>query len=312
MTENVHFELSYPVGTVHWDGRLINAVPDAEIDRRLDILQELGVDQLMLAGYTDAEEAAFDMASESARIGKKLAGRGMRPAQHHGVAPTLDKLSAPQQPVIDFLKRQIDYTANLNSPVLVIHPGRMAGRLGSMQDYCNAFLEEVRLHSAKTVMDVEAANLRSAAEYARECNVRIALENVDEPHGSLDELPRLIRLAGSEYLGFCLDSGHAHCLGIDPVRFVNALGDKLLTTHFHDNRGLPKERGVKGDEHLPPGFGTTDWRELIAALADANYAHAVNFESGPWPDMDEKEGFAAAIGYWRTCEFLVNKERSSK
>ncbi|MFQ9799533.1 MAG: hypothetical protein ACLR23_12090 [Clostridia bacterium] len=45
--------------------------------------------------------------------------------------------------------------------------------------------------------------------------MKIALENLDrfEPMGSAELLPRLVKEAQSPAVGFCLDSGHAHCCG---------------------------------------------------------------------------------------------------
>ena len=144
----------------------------------------------------------------------------------------------------------------------------------------------------------------------------IALENLDrfEPLGNMDGACR----SSSPWptlpaVGFCLDAGHAHCAGSDIVKWVEVMGDKLFTTHFHDNHGpSEKVRNSTGlvaphgiDEHLPPGFGTISWFDVIAALRRAGYSRTVNFESGPWPGWEPKEGLDLAIKYWRTCERLV-------
>jgi sugar phosphate isomerase/epimerase len=56
------------------------------------------------------------------------------------------------------------------------------------------------------------------------------------------------------------------------------------------------------DEHLPPGFGTIDWRSIVVALQEIQYRHMVNFESGAWPDRPLAEGYGEAIRYWRLTE----------
>jgi sugar phosphate isomerase/epimerase len=91
------------------------------------------------------------------------------------------------------------------------------------------------------------------------------------------------------------------------------MGGKLFTTHFHDNHGPSEEvlnttgfvapKGI--DEHLPPGFGTIHWVDVIKALKRIGFEHPVNFESGAWPGMDCSEGLKAAIDYWRVSERLV-------
>ncbi len=37
--------------------------------------------------------------------------------------------------------------------------------------------------------------------------------------------------------GFCLDSGHVHCSGLDVATPIRTAGSHLLTTHLHDNLG---------------------------------------------------------------------------
>ena len=158
------------------------------------------------------------------------------------------------------------------------------------------------------------------ARRAEACGVKSALENVDrfEPLGNPTDLPRLVRMVDSPAVGYCLDSGHAHCCGNDIVKWIDAMGDRIFTTHFHDNHGpqgkvFPESGYITPsgiDEHLPPGFGTISWTDVILALWRIGYARPITFESGPWPGMDAAEGWKAAIRYWRTCEHLAAKKNN--
>lgn len=58
-----------------------------------------------------------------------------------------------------------------------------------------------------------------------------------------------------------LDTGHAHVNGWDLAKVVQALGPRLTACHIHDNSGA-------GDEHLPVGRGTIDWRAYFAAVKE--------------------------------------------
>jgi sugar phosphate isomerase/epimerase len=51
------------------------------------------------------------------------------------------------------------------------------------------------------------------------------------------------------------------------------MGGKLFETHFHDNRGR------RVDEHLPVGFGTIPWFEVIQAMEDIRFPGPVTFET---------------------------------
>ncbi|OQA80671.1 MAG: D-tagatose 3-epimerase [Lentisphaerae bacterium ADurb.Bin242] len=315
---NQEYKLAYPVGSVIWNGKEITREEEKKIDHALDILQECGIDEVMLSGYTDVEPAGFDMMKEAERIGGKLRARGMKGAQHHGLAPTFAPLEGSQEAVVEKLIRAVQYTVRLNADVLVLHSGRIDAHFTTMEEYVEAFQEQVRKFGRSEVLARNAENLHRAGEEARKSGIRIALENLDrfEPLSSRELLPRLAAAADSSAIGYCLDSGHAHCCGISVPEWVFLMGDKLFTTHFHDNRGTqgkvpPGDSFItpKGiDEHLPPGFGTIPWIDVIQALRKTGYRNTINFESGPWPNMPEAEGYRSAIRFWRTCEYLATQK----
>ena len=99
-------------------------------------------------------------------------------------------------------------------------------------------------------------------EKARECGVRIALEN------TWDDRPEVLRhlkelLPGWSDVGFCLDAGHVNVYSQLPVRrWWRSLGDEVAAVHLHDNDGL-------SDDHLPPGRGTADFGTLVRFLSEA-------------------------------------------
>lgn len=310
-----HYPLSYPVTTVHFDGKMVRRLPEERYRKSLEILKTLGISEVMLAGYVTVEEAEFDLSEETRRIGGLLSAMGMRPAQHHGISAVYAPLAASQEPVVERLIRQVEYTANLHSPILVIHPGSYyepdswKRRVGVAE----FFERETAMYGTEAVLSVAAGNLHEAGRAAEKLGVKIALENVDrfEPMGGADLLPRLVERADSPGVGFCLDAGHAHCCGRTSVtEWIALMGDKLFTTHFHDNRGvrlqaLGQERWISPvgiDEHLAPGFGTIPWLDVIGKLRETGYKNTVNFESRGWPGMPEREGFAHAIAFWRALE----------
>jgi len=61
----------------------------------------------------------------------------------------------------------------------------------------------------------------------------------------------------------CLDTGHT-ALGRSWHRFLEVAGSRVAHVHASDNRG-------QSDDHLPPGEGTIDWREIVRTL------HAIDF-----------------------------------
>ena len=289
MTKN--FKLSYQIGTVNWNGTLITRRDDSEVKGALDTLRNCGIDEVMLSGYTDVEKADFDMVDETKRIGDMLRAHGMRASQHHGLAAIFAEYGTSQDSVIAKLIRSVEYTANLNSNVLVIHPGHVDLHYSTIEEYDQYFHQQEKALGRKRLMELCAANLDAAGEAAGKLGVKIAIENVHIFDSDMTLMKDLLAAVKSPHVGFCLDSGHAHYKCPDVLDWLDAFGDRLYATHFHDNRG-------KTDEHLPPGFGTIPWLDVIQGLWRHNYMDTVTFESGGWAGMDTAEGYRAAISFW--------------
>lgn len=98
--------------------------------------------------------------------------------------------------------------------------------------------------------------------------VTIAVENIPNTLSTSDQLAQLAD--EFEEIRFCLDTGHAHIEG-DVASVARRLGDRIVTTHIHDNFG-------REDEHLPPYEGSIPWTELLDALVRIPYPGAYMFE----------------------------------
>lgn len=94
------------------------------------------------------------------------------------------------------------------------------------------------------------------AEEASRRGLRIALENVFE------EDPEVLRevMADLDGVGFCFDPAHGFLFGKAPLEgWLDALGDRLVEVHCHNNHGLR-------DQHLPPHDGLIDFVSLFGRL----------------------------------------------
>ena len=58
------------------------------------------------------------------------------------------------------------------------------------------------------------------------------------------------------------------------------LGDKLICTHIHDNRGKDLSRPDGGDLHLLPFDGDIDYQKMMKGLNGANYQGSLMLEVG--------------------------------
>lgn len=112
-----------------------------------------------------------------------------------------------------------------------------------------------------------------AAEAAEKYGVNLAVENTR----FLRYNRYLFQRIDSPRLRFCYDCGHNACFtpGEDALQLF---GDRLVTTHLHDNHGAQ-------DEHLLIGEGTIDLRRVFLALVRRG-ADQFNLESryNPAPD----------------------------
>lgn len=117
-------------------------------------------------------------------------------------------------------------------------------------------------------------------EFFKAHNVGMAIENmatngkIPSIFADMDTLCSLIDEVGEpEWVGACLDTGHANISGLDPAECVHKIGKRLRATHINDNHG------TKVDEHIAPFMGTINWVEVVKALREIDYKHDFSFET---------------------------------
>ena len=148
------------------------------------------------------------------------------------------------------LRDEIDFAQRVGARTLVLHP------------VCFG------LRRPGDPFDVD--EVRRIADYGRDRNVQLSMENVRD---SIWVLDRLLEEIGPDpeatNLGICIDVGHAHLSrDIEEDRvcgYLDRYADALVHLHLHDNRG---ER----DEHLALGEGTVDWAGVIDTLRSNRFS----------------------------------------
>ncbi len=165
---------------------------------------------------------------------------------------------------LDIARRWLDLAMELNVPNAVIHPG---GRARCMEDEAGY----------QRVLDDNVAVFSTLAEHIHGSGTRLCVENMlnreDGPRfgARLEELWALIEGVGQPNVGFCLDTGHAHVVGIDVADAVRTLGPRLWATHIADN-------DTSGDQHRFPYGGTIDWPAVVDAYREVGYTGLWNME----------------------------------
>lgn len=316
------FELSYPVTIMDWDGRYLRRKSITDIRRQLGTLRAAGVSWIMVSGFHYEEEADFDLLQAASELGDLFEGEGFKISSHHSLTANCAPLDESQAAVREKLALNVEFGARMKVNTVVTHPDRIAGRHETLEDIIKLYEREEARHGQGAIIDAMADNFREMGRLAQAAGLNVALETLGRfgPLGDRQTLPRLVDRIGHPAVGYCLDSGHAHAAGESVTEWIRTMGEKLFTTHFHDNRALLAHsdntaRFVAahngGDEHLSPGFGTIPWIDVIQALRKLPYTRPVNFETGGWPFTEGAESYRHAIAWWRTCERLATEKEGA-
>ncbi|RTH99153.1 xylose isomerase [Thermus scotoductus] len=142
------------------------------------------------------------------------------------------------------LKRALEFGEALGAKVGVLHTGQVPVRHPMALSLARETLEKTLSALLPLPFPVALENLALAEEDL--------LRGPEELRALLDRFPQY---------GFCLDVGHALVeLGpLGPFLYWEALGDRLLHLHLHDNH-------ARRDDHLPVGTGAVPWERLAPRL----------------------------------------------
>lgn len=156
------------------------------------------------------------------------------------------------------LKRALDFGEALGARVGVLHTGQVPVRHPMALSLAREALEKTLSALLPLPFPVALENLALAEEDL--------LQGPEELKALLNRFPQY---------GFCLDLGHALVeLGPrGPLLYWEALGDRLLHLHLHDNHG-------HRDDHLPVGAGTVPWEKLIPRLKGFSGTAALEVTGG--------------------------------
>ena len=171
--------------------------------------------------------------------------------------PTLLSSDAEQRERrLDFLRRAVDVAAALDAEAVSFWSGTAT-----------------EAASEATLMDRLVEGCRLLCDHAERRHVRLAFE--PEPGMFLDTMRRweeLHQRVAHPRFGLTIDIGHLHCLGETPIAAaLRRWRDWLWNVHIEDMR-----RGVH--DHLMFGEGEIDFAEVMAALAEIDYAGGLHVE----------------------------------
>ena len=288
------------------------------IEEHLQMLVDRGIDTVGTDGINWMER---DYPEKIIYQFRKLLDRyNMKVSSVHFAGPSFEVIGKSQNKVIDNLINAIEHFKSWQPSAMVVHwgwPWRERNDFPTVNDWIVEVLNQQIELDEEAVIQIHADNFKLLGKHAAQYGINIAVENLPPPWPVGEEPKKVIRtieMADEPNVGMCLDSGHAHCSGINIAEIVRMIGPKLFETHFHDNKGpieSPTPRNT-GDLHLPPGMGTIDWVEVIKALDETSFPGPVTFEGGGLGHGIE--GIAKFIDItihkWRTFERIAQNHDS--
>ena len=104
----------------------------------------------------------------------------------------------------------------------------------------------------------------------------VALENLPPRRPACDfhELREVVDKMGSEWLGVCFDTGHAHTAG-GVKEGMEVLKDLIINFHLTDNDSTR-------DMHLQPPYGSIPWDDFLAVFGTMSFQDPIPVEAAPW------------------------------
>ena len=220
------------------------SIPLSRFDERIDDLVRLGFYPEIR--MTKADHLARMTASDLGRIREHLEGHSLKTFTH-GPFFGLDIASLDRclsEYSADCLLIGLEATKSIGAELMVIHTG-----------YMPQFSRAGRRHWFRNW----AERMPRIIEHALRLGVTLAIENTWDERPEV--LLHLADLLPDDSVKFCLDSGHVNAFSrIDISTWWEAIGDRVVALHLHDNDGL-------SDDHLTPGRGTFDFGRLFDHIA---------------------------------------------
>lgn len=156
---------------------------------------------------------------------------------------------------VELIKNRIDMAACLGTKEIVLHLYPPHLTMEKNPEVKEQFYTQV------------VKSLDELCPYCMEKDVRICLENLFDMPGEyiFEQWDRLLSRYPENFLGICLDTGHAFMSWGDSLTdIIQKYESRIYAVHIHDNKGTV-------DFHLLPGDGKICWEDVMPALRKTTY-----------------------------------------
>lgn len=237
-------------------------------EKGIEIIADAGFPCIDFSMFRDLDFAFADDWKENTKRFKDIAdSRGVTFNQAH--APFGGGWEKYTQETAPKLPRLFEVAAMLGVKQIVVHPIQKVPYLGHEEE----------------MFELNMEFYRSLAPYARNCGIKIAIENMwqnrpvskiicDDVGADPRELNRYYdALNDPEVFTICLDLGHVALCGREPQDAIRTIGhDRLGCLHVHDVDYL-------SDLHTLPGCAKINWDAVCRTLADIDYQGEFTLEA---------------------------------
>jgi sugar phosphate isomerase/epimerase len=130
--------------------------------------------------------------------------------------------------------------------------------------------------------DYALSSIEHLHAFAKPLGVKVLLENIPNEMATPERLLEIIDTLHLADLGICFDTGHAHLMS-SVEQALELLQKHIRSTHLHDNGGLK-------DDHLFPGEGKIDWKQVMKLLREAPHVPPLlmEIEGGERKDIGDR------------------------
>ncbi len=161
-----------------------------------------------------------------------------------------------RQQAVDLLTHEAEVALGINVQTVIAHS---AGRKDPYHPSRSANLRK---------------GLETLAAAAEKLAVTYMIENMPPDHAYGVDAALLatdIQSIGSQHLGLCFDTGHAHMRNPDVAMQLKSTDGFVHYLHVHDNDGTD-------DQHLLPFGGKIDWQSVGQVIGDIKYDGTICLE----------------------------------
>ncbi|MGN8683273.1 sugar phosphate isomerase/epimerase family protein [Gracilibacillus sp. HCP3S3_G5_1] len=162
-------------------------------------------------------------------------------------------------------KKAIEFAAMISASDVVIHPG-----------FCFSPVFDKQLAQQRATQLIG-----ELCKIAKPLDVRLAIENVGYRGSAIFTETEFVHFLDNfdRTAGYLIDIGHAQLDGWDIPSVVNAVKDRLIALHIHDNRGT-------ADDHLPLGHGEMDWKKVLDIVKEHQIDCELILEYAPGTSLE--------------------------